>query len=177
MRITARRSYFLLTGLAFVLAAMVLSTHNLPASRAVQPGLEPSVFAQQDSRETTMGTALFRDIARRQNPVVVSVVTQARIQAISENDEFFRWFFGLPPAQPESRLQRGVGSGFLIGNGGEILTNNHMVARADVIRVGLFGDSRQRSSARHQRDCRSPFTSRGAPSGGRTRRDWLRVNA
>ena len=89
-----------------------------------------------------MGTALFRDIARRQNPVVVSVVTQAHVQAIPENDEFIRWSFGLPPAQPESRLRRSVGSGFLIGNGGEILTNNPVVAGAEVIKVGLFGDTK-----------------------------------
>jgi serine protease Do len=142
MAITARRSLLLLIGLAVVLAAVVLSTHTIPASRTIQPRVEPPVLAQQDSRETTMGTALFRDIARRQNPVVVSVVTQAHVQAITENDEFFRWFFGLPPAQPESRLQRGVGSGFLIGNGGEILTNNHVVAFAEVIKVGLFGDAK-----------------------------------
>jgi len=142
MAITARRSLLLLIGLAVVLAALVLSTQNTPASRTIQPGVEPPVVAQQDSRAMTMGTALFRDIARRQNPVVVSVVTQAHVQAIPQNDEFFRWFFGLPPAQPESRLQRGVGSGFLIGNGGEILTNNHVVAGAEVIKVGLFGDAK-----------------------------------
>jgi serine protease Do len=64
------------------------------------------------------------------------------VRVIPENDEFFRWFFGLPSAEPESRLQRGVGSGFLIGNGGEILTNNHVVAGAEVIKVGLFGDTK-----------------------------------
>jgi serine protease Do len=138
-----RRSLVLLIGLAVVVAAVVLSTRSLPASRAVQqPRLEPSLLAQETPRETTMDTALFRDIARRQNPVVVSIVTQARVEVIPENDEFFRWFFGIPPDQPESRLQRGVGSGFLIGNGGEILTNNHVVAGADVIKVGLFGDTK-----------------------------------
>jgi serine protease Do len=88
-----------------------------------------------------MDTALFRDIAHRQTPVVVSIVTQAHVRVIPENDEFFRWFFGLPSGTPESRLQRGVGSGFLIGNG-EILTNNHVVAGAEVIKVGLLGDAK-----------------------------------
>ena len=142
MRSAARRSFLLLTGLAVVLAALILSTRTIPASRALQPGTEPSAFAQRDSPETVMGTAVFRDIARQQNPVVVSIVTQSRVEAVPENEEFFRWFFGLPPAEPESRVQRGVGSGFLIGQGGEILTNNHVVAGADAIKVGLFGDTK-----------------------------------
>ena len=45
------------------------------------------------------------------------------------------------------RRRRGLllalGSGFLINPDGEILTNNHIVARADRIRVGLFGDDRK----------------------------------
>jgi hypothetical protein len=80
MRIEARRSLLLLIGVAVVLAAVVLSTQSVPRSRAIQPRIEPPVFAQQNSREMSMGAALFRDIARRQNPVVVAVVTQAHVQ-------------------------------------------------------------------------------------------------
>jgi S1-C subfamily serine protease len=72
-----------------------------------------------------MGTALFRDIARWQNPVVVSIVTQSRVQAVPEEEEFFRWFFGLPPAEPERRVQRGVGSGFLSAHSASLSTFFH----------------------------------------------------
>jgi serine protease Do len=107
---------------------------------------------QQQLPQPLTGPTLFRDIARQQNPVVVSIVTRLRVQAVSENQAFFRWFFELPPEQPQDRVQRGVGAGFLIGNAGEILTNDHVVAGADAITVRLFGDTRSYGAALVGRD-------------------------
>jgi serine protease Do len=49
---------------------------------------------------------------------------------------------------PREQRRQGLGSGFIISAAGEVLTNNHVVAGADRIRVGLFGNDRTTYNAR-----------------------------
>jgi serine protease Do len=99
-----------------------------------------AALASQDRAAAPMDTSLFRDIARRQNPTVVAITTRAPVDEVSADVKgWFEWFFG-EPLPDDDRIERGLGSGFLISSDGEILTNNHVVARADVIEVGLLGD-------------------------------------
>jgi serine protease Do len=53
--------------------------------------------------------------------------------------EFFQRFFGRE--LPKQFKQRGLGSGFIIDTAGHILTNNHVVARAEEIEVTLSDDT------------------------------------
>ncbi len=70
--------------------------------------------------------------------VYVEVTVQSRAQSMNI-DPFFRYFFGdeWGFGQPQSREQKGSGSGVIIRPDGYIVTNNHVVAGATKISVTL----------------------------------------
>ena len=73
-------------------------------------------------------------------PGVVNISTKTRIR-YEENplfrDPFFRQFFDVPN-MPLEREQQSLGSGVIIDAGkGYIITNNHVIDKADVITVTL----------------------------------------
>ena len=93
----------------------------------------------------------FADLAERIKPAVVNISTTKLVKSGSKQsnspfgdeffdkffggDEFIRRFFGDMP-QREFK-QRSLGSGFLITKDGYIFTNNHVVEKADKIKVKL----------------------------------------
>ncbi len=81
------------------------------------------------------------DIAEKTNPAVVTITTE-KIQERRIMQNPFSQFFGNPygQRQPESReyTQRGLGSGVIISDEGYILTNDHVIADVDEIKVQLF---------------------------------------
>ena len=53
-------------------------------------------------------------------------------------DPFFQHFFGLPGQQTRKRVRRGLGTGVILDAGkGYVVTNHHLIARADDITVAL----------------------------------------
>jgi len=81
----------------------------------------------------------------RSMPAVVNISTSTNIQ-ISENplmqDPYFRQFFNVPN-QPRQQQRNSLGSGVIIdSNQGLVLTNNHVIDKADKIMVTL-NDGRQ----------------------------------
>jgi serine protease Do len=139
--------FTLLVIVAVLAVALLRVSKRTEASAApIDPVTTPAP-ARANDRGEAFTTHLFRNIARRENPVVVYITTQAHAKEpeLSQyfgSDDFFRRFFG-SPTQPRSQIQRGTGSGFIVGVNGEILTNNHVVSGAEQIRVGLFPDTRR----------------------------------
>jgi serine protease Do/serine protease DegQ len=82
----------------------------------------------------------------RSTPAVVNISTSTNIE-VRENplmqDPFFRQFFQIPNQPPRQQQRNSLGSGVIIdSNQGFVLTNNHVIAKADKIKVTLQ-DGRQ----------------------------------
>lgn len=93
--------------------------------------------------------ASLADLIEKLRPAVVNIHTTATVKSrqglprgsdipghpLFRNDDLFRRFFGDIPEREFK--QKNLGSGFIISSDGYILTNNHVVERADKIRVKL----------------------------------------
>ena len=105
------------------------------------PGLAGVPMSPGDGVTPTLAPMLQRVV-----PGVVNISTRTRIRA-QENpllqDPFFRQFFGNIPNTPREREAQSLGSGVIVdAKRGYILTNNHVIAKADEISVTLR-DGRQ----------------------------------
>ncbi|MGH8431874.1 MAG: trypsin-like peptidase domain-containing protein, partial [Solimonas sp.] len=74
--------------------------------------------------------------------VNIAVVSKVAIQNPLMQDPFFRRFFGIPEnQQPQEREAQSIGSGVIVDAAkGYVITNSHVVAEADSIRVRLSDD-------------------------------------
>lgn len=91
----------------------------------------------------------FADLVARVAPAVVGVTVTGRAQATpvelppelrgSPFERFFRGQPGQPPGQgmPPQRRAQGQGSGFIVDPAGYVVTNHHVVGRADGVKVEL----------------------------------------
>ncbi|MEI6315054.1 MAG: DegQ family serine endoprotease [Syntrophus sp. (in: bacteria)] len=110
------------------------------------PGVGLTVADARASGKNTGNPFSFADLAEKWGPTVVNISTTQTIKSSRGfsgnmprgnfgNDDFFGRFFGDMPER-ESK-QNSLGSGFIISSDGYIFTNNHVVAKADKIKVKL----------------------------------------
>ncbi len=135
-----------------------------PNATVQPPPTKPPEKARQDLQQqiplntNAMGEMLpknlFIELSKLINPTVVSISTSANPRmdragrARDPLQEFLEDFWGgrgpgMRPPQPSQRSQpvQALGTGFIIREDGLIITNNHVIAEADVIKVQLDNTS------------------------------------
>jgi Do/DeqQ family serine protease len=100
--------------------------------------------------------ASFAPVVQRVAPMVVNVYA-AKVVANRNpifDDPIFRRFFDLPGAMPREQVQRSLGSGVIVDASGLVVTNNHVIEGADVVKVAL-SDKREFEAELVLKDARS----------------------
>lgn len=138
--------------LAVLLGASQCSRDQQPMER---PSTTPVAHAANSTplaqTSTFPGNETFISVARLAKASVVNISSTQKSSQSSEgplspffNDPFFRRFFGEEERRlpvPKERREQGLGSGVIISAEGHIITNNHVVEKADEIKV-LLPDKR-----------------------------------
>jgi S1-C subfamily serine protease len=121
----------------------------LAAKEQIPSTIESPAIAQKvansNSILATANTNFITEVVDKVGPAVVrinaSTTVATRSASTDETDPLFRRFFGNRSTQPntsgEREVRQGTGSGFIINNNGQILTNAHVVSGATKVTVTL----------------------------------------
>ncbi len=139
-----RRSTAILTLVAAsigggLVAAIAVATHTAKAPISVV------ARADTNTQRVNQLSNSFADIIEKASPAVVKISMTRIIKASDEqqsnpfmSDPFFRQFFGGGPmARPRDQREEGLGSGVIVSPNGYILTNNHVVEKANSLKIEL----------------------------------------
>jgi Do/DeqQ family serine protease len=127
-------------------AALVASAATLAFTAATpspaRADIPPALLAPTASGQIPSLAPMLKNVL----PSVVNIAVSSKVQIQNPllnqllNDPFFRRFYNIPN-QPQEREEQSIGSGVIVDAArGYILTNNHVVAQADKIKVRLNDD-------------------------------------
>lgn len=104
----------------------------------ILPGTSMASLPLMDSQGTALPS--LAPMLKQATPAVVNIATSGTVNIQSNpllNDPFFRHFFE-QPSRPRQRKTQSLGSGVIVdAKAGYIITNNHVIDKADEIKVTL----------------------------------------
>ncbi len=149
MRNNYRVKTFIWVIASLIAGLIIASEFDLTPSLKAIPSLKEKKEIKNKSSDATSNLPFFVELVKELKPAVVNISTTKVIQRRGHRNmpfespfgerspfrDFFDRFF--EDMVPKNYKQTSLGSGFIIDKDGYILTNNHVIERADEIKVKL----------------------------------------
>jgi serine protease Do len=137
-----------------LLSILLISTSSRAEEKFWMEGSEqPNARVNVDLKN--LSPKAYLNVSEKVNQAVVNISTTQTIKGVQSpfgfqqgnpfgggqlfGDEFLREFFG--QQQQRNRKEASLGSGFVLNREGYIVTNNHVVAKADEIRITFYDET------------------------------------